>query len=68
MKAVTAALTKRAISNAKAVHSEERVWILLLKQSFSCKYPGNSWCSRKSVSQDWINYSKNKDATFAHLQ
>ena len=78
MKAVTAALTKKAVSNAKGrsfrraclyiAAETKRVCILQLKQSFPCKYPGNRWRNRKSVSQDQKNYSKNKDAAFAHLQ
>jgi len=30
--------------------------LLLLKQSFPCKYPGIRWCSRRSVCQDRKNY------------
>jgi len=52
----------------RIVDSEGRFQVLLLKQSFPCKYLGIRWCSRKSVSHEWKNYGKNKDATFAHLQ
>jgi len=68
MKAVTAALTKKSSQMSRVVHAEGRFEVMLLKQSFSCKYPGIRWCSRKPVSQDRKNYGKNKDATFGYLQ
>ena len=68
MKAVTAALTKKAASNAKGRSFERAFLGIAAEQSFPCKYPGVRWCSRKSMSQDRKDYGKNKDATFAHLQ
>jgi len=68
MKAVTVALTKKGVLNAKG-HSFRRAFLgIATETKFPCKYPGIRWCSRKSVSQDWKNYGKNKDAAFAHLQ
>jgi len=60
LKAVTEALTKKAVLNAFLG--------IVAETKFPCKYPGIRWYSRKSVSQDRKNYGKNKDATFTHLQ
>jgi len=68
MKAATAALTKKAVSNAKGRSFRRAFLGIAAETKFSCKYPDIRWCSRKSVSQDWKNYGKNKDATFVHLQ
>jgi len=68
MKAVTAALTKNAVSNAKGRSFRRAFLGIAAETKFSLQVPGTRWCSRKSVSQDRKNYGKNKDATFAHLQ
>jgi len=68
MKAVTAALTKKAVSNAKRRSFRRDFLGIAAEKSFLCKYPGIRRCSRKSMSQDRKKYGKNKNVTFAHLQ
>ena len=68
MKAMTASLMQKALSNAKD-RSFRRAFLGIAaetKFSLHVAYPGIRWCSRKSVSQGRKNYGKNKDATFAH--
>ena len=68
MKAVTAAFTKKAVSNAQGRSFRRAFLGIAAETNFLCKYTGIRGCSKKSVSQDRKNYGKNKDATFAHLQ
>jgi len=68
MKAMTAALTKKDVSNAKG-HSFRRAFLgIAAETKFSLQVSRHQAVQWKSSESGPENYGKNKDATFAHLQ
>jgi len=66
MKAMTAALTKKAVLNAKGRSFRRAFLGIAAEPKFFLQVSGNQVVQQKISEQDRQNYGKNKDATFGH--